>query len=274
MGFEGVKLLLIWLFLHYNSVAMKITVVFPVKNQTAKLLANIEKMALPYYDSLKNITYEFLICSDGSDEPNQKAMEEAAKKFPLQIKLLSYENHKGKGHNVQRGLLEASGDYVMFMDADFATDLHALDTILPLINTADGFIGTRHGKGGVIVTKQTASRRFISSCSRKIIAHKFHFHDITDTQCGYKLFRSDVAKAMAKKEIIDGFAFDVEELYFLALNGFKVVEVPVVWKDDSDSTISHPLKTSVAFYQDLRRIRKNKKNYLLSPEEKEALRRK
>jgi dolichyl-phosphate beta-glucosyltransferase len=250
---------------------MKISVVFPVKNQTAKLLQNIFDKAVPYYDSLKDVTYEFLICYDGSDEPNQKAMEEAAKGFPLQIKLLPYENHKGKGHNVQRGFAAASGDYVMFMDADFSTDLHALEKMLPILPSADCFIGTRHGKGGVITTKQTLLRRLISFASRWMIKGKFHFTGLSDTQCGYKLFRTDVAKAMAKKEIIDGFAFDVEELYFLQLNGFKTVEVPVVWSDDPDSTLGNPVKTSLAFYKDMMKIKKNKKNYLLSAEERKAL---
>jgi dolichyl-phosphate beta-glucosyltransferase len=249
---------------------MKISVVLPVKNQTAKLVSNLQSKVLPYYDSL-GIDYEVLIVSDGSDEPNQNAMILAMESMPKQVKLVPYENHKGKGHNVQRGFLAASGDYVMFMDADMATDLHALEKILPIIHTADAFIGTRHGKGGVIKTKQPFSRRVISAMSRKMIRDRFHFRDLTDTQCGYKLFRSDVAKAMAKKEIIDGFAFDVEELYFLSLNGFKVVEVPVVWTDDADSTIGHPLKTSLAFYKDMRRIKKNKKNYLLTPEEKAVL---
>ena len=93
---------------------MKLSVIFPVKNQTAKLVANIKTKAIPYYDSL-GLDYEFLIVSDGSDEPNQKAMALALKEMPKQVRLVSYQNHAGKGHNVQRGILEAQGDYVMFM---------------------------------------------------------------------------------------------------------------------------------------------------------------
>jgi dolichyl-phosphate beta-glucosyltransferase len=249
---------------------MKISVVFPVKNQTAKLISNIKNKAIPYYDSL-GIDYEFLIVSDGSDEPNQNAMVLAMKEMPKQVKLVPYSNHKGKGHNVQKGILAASGDYVMFMDADFATDLHSMEKILPEINNYDAFIASRHGPESKILSKQTLSRRFISWCSRKLIKSTFHFKGITDTQCGYKLFKTPVAQVMASKQKDDGFAFDVEYLYFLSLNHFSIKEVPVDWTDDPDSTISKPAKTSLNFYKEMRAIKKNKANYILSEKERQAL---
>jgi dolichyl-phosphate beta-glucosyltransferase len=249
---------------------MKISVVLPVKNQTAKLVGNLKSKVLPYYDSL-GIDYEILIVSDGSDEPNQNAMILAMQTMPKQVKLVSYENHKGKGHNVQRGFLAASGDYVMFMDADMATDLHTLEKILPEIDLYDGFIASRHCPGAHILSKQTLTRRLISWTSRKMIKDRFHFANIHDTQCGYKLFRGDVAKILAKKQHDDGFAFDVEYLYLMQLNGLSVKEVPCNWTDDPDSSIGHPLKTSLAFYKEMGQIKKAKESYRLSPEEIEHL---
>jgi len=249
---------------------MKISVVLPVKNQTAKLIGNLKSKVLPYYDSLR-IDYEILIVSDGSDEPNQNAMILAMHSLPKQVKLLPYENHKGKGHNVQRGFLAATGDYAMFMDADMATDLHTLDKILPEIDRYDGFVASRHCPDAHILSKQTLARRFISWMSRKMIKDRFHFADIHDTQCGYKLFKSSLAKLLAKKQHDDGFAFDVEYLYLMQLNGLTVKEVPCSWTDDPDSSIGHPLRTSFAFYKEMSQIKKAKASYLLSEEEKESL---
>lgn len=249
---------------------MKLSVVFPVKNQTAKLVANLKSKAIPYYDSL-GIDYELLIVSDGSDEPNQNAMMLAMQSLPKQVKLIPYENHKGKGHNVQRGFLAATGDYVMFMDADMAADLHTFDKILPLIDQYDGFIASRHCEGAHILSKQTLTRRFISSLSRKLIKRQFHFEGIHDTQCGYKLFKAPLAKLLAAKQQDDGFAFDVEYLYILQLNGLKVKEVPCDWSDDPDSSIAHPLKTSFHFYKEMKAIKKRKEHYLFSADEKKGL---
>jgi dolichyl-phosphate beta-glucosyltransferase len=250
---------------------MKLSVIFPVKNQTAKLLANLKSKAIPFYDSL-GIDYEFLIVSDGSDEPNQNAMVLAMKEMPKQVKLVPYEAHSGKGHNVKRGILASTGDYVMFMDADFATDLNALKAILPILGTAEAFVGSRHCPNAQILSQQTPSRRFISWCSRKLIKARFHFTGLDDTQCGYKLFDGRIAKMLASKQKDDGFAFDVEYLYILSLNGYRIKEIPVQWTDDPDSSISHPLKTSVDFYKEMKRIKKAKASYVLTAEEKASLR--
>lgn len=249
---------------------MKLNIVIAVKNQTAKLLEHLENIGLPYFDSL-GIAYDILIVSDHSDEASQNALVEGMKKMPLQVKLLPYEDIPGKGHGVQKGILAADGDYVLFMDADFATDIKTLDKILPIINKYDAFIASRHSKESNIVTKQSFVRRITSWGARFIVKHKFHLKGIHDTQCGYKLFRADVAHEMAKKQIITGFAFDVEYLYFLMLNGFSVKEVPVTWTDDPSSTVGSPLKTSIKFYKDLKKIKKNRKSYLLDEKTKESL---
>jgi dolichyl-phosphate beta-glucosyltransferase len=102
---------------------------------------------------------------------------------------------------------------------------------------------------------------------------RFHL-GYSETQCGFKLFRKDLAKALAKHQIIDGFAFDVEYLYFCHLNGFDIQEVPCEWNDGEKSTIEKAAKTSMNFVGDMKRIKKNKKNYILTLEEKESLKRK
>ena len=157
------------------------------------------------------------------------------------------------------------------MDADFATDLHTLDTILPMIDDYEAFTASRHCGGAKILSKQTLTRRLISWGSRKLIKMKFHFQGLTDTQCGYKLFKAPIAKMLAKKQTCDGFAFDVEYLYILSLNHYRIKEIPVSWSDDPDSSISHPGKTSMNFYHEMKLIKKNKAHYVLSAEEKKLL---
>jgi dolichyl-phosphate beta-glucosyltransferase len=249
---------------------MKISVIFPVKDQTDKLVANLRTKAIPFYDSL-GVDYEFLIVDDGSDLANQSAMILAMQTMPKRVRLVPYESQKGKGHNVKRGIEAATGDYVMFMDADLSTDLNAVKKIIPIIGTADCFIGSRHCKGAMILSRQTALRRIISWCSRKLIKAEFRFKGISDTQCGYKLFRNGVAKMLAAKQKDDGFAFDVEYLYILSLNGYAIKEIPVRWSDDPDSTISHPFRTSVGFWKEMRKIKRAKASYVLTAEEKASI---
>lgn len=248
---------------------MKLTVVIPCKNQSQQLFDNIVKEGLPYFDSL-GIDYEFLLVIDGSNEENVSIANERMKEMPSNVRLAEYEPKVGKGHNVKHGFLEAKGEYVMFMDADFATDLHIFDSILPEIDKYDGFIASRHCKGAKILRKQTLVRRFVSAMSRfLIITINFHF-PFKDSQCGYKVFRKDLAQEMARRQITERFAFDVEYLWFCKLNGFRIKEVPCVWNDGEVSTIKNARKVSMDFMKDMKLIKKNKKNYILNAQERQA----
>ena len=251
---------------------MKISVVFPCKNQSEKLLRNIFEKGLPFFDSL-GYTYEFLIVLDGSSEKNRALVEERKGSLPLQAKVLPFEMKLGKGHNVKKGIEAASGDYVLFMDADFATDLSCLKPMLADLGRFDGYLASRHLKESKITAEQTPFRRLVGALSRSLIRVRFRF-PYKDTQCGFKMFPLPLAKEMAKRQVIDGFAFDVEYLYFMKLNGFRAKEYPCLWENDADSSISRPLKTSLAFWRDMSRIKKNRKKYLLTDEEKERLKRK
>ncbi len=251
---------------------MKLSVILPVRNQTEKLLKNLKEKIIPFYDK-EGIVYDILIESDGSSEEEEKKLEEGLKEMPLQVKHVPFENRRGKGYAVKRAILFSDADYVLFMDADLSTDLSAHDEIKKDLGKYDAFIGSRDAKGANILEKQTFVRRLTHWGSKTLIKHKFHLRGITDTQCGYKMFKSDIAKLMVKHQIIDGFAFDVEYVYFLSLNGFSIKEIPVTWKNDADSSVS-PLKASLHFYQALRLIKKNKKNYILSQEERASLLRK
>ena len=75
---------------------MKLSIVFPCKDQTAKLVHNLTSVVLKFFD-FSSIDYEILIVSDGSDEANQNALVKAVKDLPSKVKLVSYQDKKGKG---------------------------------------------------------------------------------------------------------------------------------------------------------------------------------
>ncbi|MBE6126911.1 MAG: glycosyltransferase [Erysipelotrichaceae bacterium] len=242
---------------------MKLSILIPAKNQSDKLARHLEEKILPYFDK-QGITYDVLICTDGGSEEEQWKLEEHALDFPAHVRLLPLENIKGKGHAVKKAILASDSDYVLFMDADLATDLTVFDLIKPQLGKKDCFIASRDVKGSTYGQKQPFMRRLTHWGCRKVVSMKFHMKGIKDTQCGYKCLRTDIAKKICKLSIIDGFAFDVELLYILYLNHKSIVELPCHWTDDPDSSVGSPLATTKKFYKDLRRIKKNKKNYLFA----------
>jgi len=231
---------------------MKLSVVIPCYNEAQDIEAK-SKIVLKKLQSL-DIEYELILVNDGSKDKTGDVIQTIEGIVPS-----GYQANKGKGGAVQKGIEDATGDYVLFMDADLSTDLSAIDTFLPLLEKYDFIIGSRHHKDSQIPIKQPAKRRFIGWCCRVIVNTLFHLH-LSDTQCGFKVIRTSIAKQIASRQIIMGFAFDVEYLYIAKLNRIPVHEIPIIWSDDRGSTVS-PLKSSLKFFGDLTKIKKNKKNY-------------
>lgn len=232
---------------------MKLSVIIPCYNE-AKDIKEKANEVLKKLHTL-NIETELILVNDGSKDHTKQVIQEIDGVIPS-----GYDINRGKGGAVQQGILDATGDFVLFMDADLSTDLEAMDRLVPLLDQYDIIIGSRHHKDSQIPIKQPAKRRFIGWCCRKIVNHKFHMK-YTDTQCGFKAIRASIAKQIAAHQIIMGFAFDVEYLYMAKLNKLVVHEIGVTWRDDRGSTVS-PLKSSIKFFKDLKIIKKNKENYL------------
>lgn len=233
---------------------MKLSVIIPCYNEAKDIAKKAEivkeKLATLSIDS------ELILVNDGSKDDTKEVISTIDG-----VMASGYDVNKGKGGAIQKGILDATGDYILFMDADLSTDLEAIDRLLPMLNQYDMVIGSRHHKESEIPVKQPFIRRFIGWGCRTLVRWKFHIH-YTDTQCGFKAIRRDIAKLMAERQIIMGFAFDVEYLYMAKLNNWTVQELPVTWRDDRGSTVS-PVKSSIKFFKDMRKIKKNKKNYIV-----------
>jgi len=232
---------------------MKFSIVIPCYNEEKDILFKVD--VLKQYLKEKEYDSEIILVNDGSKDKTKEIINNIKN-----IKAISYDTNRGKGGAVKEGIKEASGEYIIFMDADLSTDLSAIDIVNNEIESYDIMIGSRHIKGSNIKKKQPLSRQFIGWCCRVIMKILFGFK-YKDTQCGFKAFKSSVAKDIISKQTITDFAFDIEYLYIAKLNKYSVKEFPVIWSDDRGSTVS-PIKSSIRFFKDAFKIRKNKKNYI------------
>ena len=232
---------------------MKLSIVVPCYNESKDIAKNSE-IIKNYLETIKQ-DYELILVNDGSKDNTKEVIEAIPG-----VKALSYEPNRGKGGAVKYGIENATGEYVLFMDADLSTDLSAIEKFLKLAPDYDMVIGSRHAKDSVIKKKQPALRVFIGWCCRKLVNMKFHFK-YKDTQCGFKAMRTDISKKIVAKQVVNNFAFDVEYLYIANLNNISIYEMGVIWADDRGSTVS-PLKSSIKFFKDLSFIKKHKKTYL------------
>ncbi len=248
---------------------MKISIIIPTYNQSKKLLKNLKERIIPYFDSC-GLTYSILLEADHSSEEEVRLLEEGLKKLPAQVKLDSYEDKKGKGWAIRKGILNSSGDYVLFFDADLSTDLTVFDSMKKDLGKYDAYIASRDCKGASYAKKQPLKRRITHFGARTIIRMKFKMKEVSDTQCGFKMFPLPLAKTMAERQLTLGSAFDVEYLYFLHLNKKSIKEYPARWEDDPESTLQGVVGSSKKFYMDLKAIKRNKAHYLLKEGEEHA----
>lgn len=236
---------------------MKLSIIVPCYNESKDIAKNSE-IIKNYLESIKQ-DYELILVNDGSKDNTKEVIEVIPG-----VKALSYDVNRGKGGAVKYGIENATGDYVLFMDADLSTDLEAVERLVKILPDYDMVIGSRHAKDSVIKKKQPALRVFIGWCCRKLVNMKFHFK-YKDTQCGFKAMKTDIAKKIVAKQVVNNFAFDVEYLYIANLNNLSIYEMGVIWADDRGSTVS-PLKSSIKFFKDLSFIKKHKKTYLFNEE--------
>ena len=236
---------------------MKLSIVIPCYNEAKDISSNTKKV-LDYLND-KKIDHELILVNDGSKDNTKEVIESIEG-----VKALSYEKNRGKGGAVKYGIEAATGDYVLFMDADLSTDISAIEKVVELAPNYDLIIGSRHAKDSVIKKKQPFLRVFIGRCCRLLVRMLFHTK-FKDTQCGFKAIRTDVAKKIVAKQQVSNFAFDVEYIYIAKLNDLSMYELGITWSDDRGSTVS-PIKSSIKFFKDIFAIRRHKNDYYFDEE--------
>jgi dolichyl-phosphate beta-glucosyltransferase len=236
-----------------------LSIIVPCYNESDKLEKNIRKIIDFINNQTKIINYEVIIVNDGSEDSSEDKIQELSDKF-ANIKGINYKPNAGKGKAVKEGIKCSLGEWIVFMDADLSTDLSAINKSISLIDSNNlVVIGSRKHKDTNMIKSQKFIRKFIGyTCS--FLTNIIIPLNIKDTQCGFKMFNGDLARKAIQKQTLNGFAFDVELLYICKLNGCKIKEFGVIWENDEDSRVSI-LKSSINFFSDLFKIRKNKKFY-------------
>lgn len=232
---------------------MELSVIIPAYNEEKRIRKTLETILL-YMDKKKH-NYEIIVVNDGSTDKTKEVVHELAKERNKKIKILDNSTNKGKGYSIKQGFLAATKLWILFTDADLSTPIEEVETSIRYAGNAAVVIGSRNLPMSHIMVKQP----FIRSTLGKIFpffVRLLLLPQIYDSQCGFKLFRKDVAAAIAQRQRIDGFCFDAEQLYIAQLLGFLIQEVPVTWSNDERTKI-RIVRDSLQMFFDLLQIRWN-----------------
>ncbi|HNS32656.1 MAG TPA: glycosyltransferase family 2 protein [bacterium] len=214
---------------------MDISVVIPAYNEEKRIVPTLEKVCK--YFSSSSLVFEIIVVDDGSSDGTVAAVNKKSEKHS-EVKVLRHAKNRGKGAAVKTGVLKASGDLILFTDADLSTPIEEFEKLCKEIDKGfDIAIASRAVKGAVIAVPQPLYRRLIGRIFpflvRLIVFEKFR-----DTQCGFKLFKREAGLFLFSRLVTEGFAFDVEIIYRAVKKGLKVNEVPVRWVNSSVSTVN------------------------------------
>lgn len=207
--------------------------VIPTFNESDKIQDTLNNLC-EYFDN-QNYTYEIIVSDDGSPDNTVHVVKNFSEKHN-NIEVISYLNNQGKGQAVRKGILEARGKYVMYLDADNSTPINEIEKLWPYTDTNQVIFGSRHHPTGKVHIPQAKHRIILSRLSNLII-RVLLLPGVYDTQCGFKLFKTDVAKQVFSKSKLKRWGFDFEILAIARLLKYKIKEVGVEWYNDPDSKV-------------------------------------
>ncbi len=162
--------------------------------------------------------------------------------------------HRGKGAAVRAGVLHASGDPIVFLDADLTIPVDIIDRFLQRIDEgADIAIASRYVPGSVV--RRPWWRRLLGTSFRACV-HALVPTGVQDTQCGGKAYTAEAAKDLFMRQRLDGFAFDAEVLFLARCAGYRVREIPFTLVQDHETSLNLAAQAP-RMLGDLLRIRAN-----------------
>ena len=245
---------------------MEISIIIPAYNEEKRIEKTLERIFS--YMKLKKHDFEMVVVDDGSKDKTVEVVELFRKKIDKnkkskdikkvnknRIKILKNVKNKGKGHSVKRGMLAGEKKWLLFSDADLSTPIEEIEKFEKYIDQYSIIIASRNLKESQIKIKQPKLRSTLGKIF-PFIVNLFTIRGIKDTQCGFKLFRKDVADKIFPLQTSKGFAFDVEVLFIAKKHNYKIKEIPVIWVNALGSKVD-PIKDSIGMFLDLIRFRFN-----------------
>jgi glycosyltransferase involved in cell wall biosynthesis len=224
--------------------SVEVSVVFPAYNEADALEAAVEKVTEALSEFARS--YEIIIAEDGSTDGTDKLAAALAEKYPF-VKHIHREKRLGRGTALKNAFKQSSGEVLVYMDLDLATDLKHLKTLVGAVE----YEGYDFATGSRMLPESNVER----SGTRNIASKTFNFlvrallgSKVKDHQCGFKAFRRERLMQLLDEVGAGHWFWDTEILVRAYLRGYKIKEIPVLWKGRRETKV-RLLKDSLSMFR-------------------------
>ncbi len=212
---------------------MKLSVIIPAYNEAAVIESTVHSV-VTFCQQYFPGDFEIIIVDDGSTDGTGILVQNV---FGTQVRLITHTTNQGKGAAVRTGMMATLGDFALFMDADNSTNINHVTNFFLAMTSMDIVLGSRAINGAEIAVAQKSWKRNLGRAGNWLIRSLLKL-PVSDTQCGFKLFRTATTRHLFVKQRRTDWAFDFEILYVAQMSGLKLKELPVRWVNNFDSKVT------------------------------------
>jgi glycosyltransferase involved in cell wall biosynthesis len=216
-----------------NMHMVKVSVVLPAHNEADNLEAAVTKIteALGEYTG----AYEIIIAEDGSTDGTDKKAAALSERLPF-VKHLHEEKRLGRGRALKNAFQQSSGEILVYMDVDLATDVRQLKELISSVEKE----GYDFATGSRMLPESNVER----SGTRQIASKTYNFmvrvvlgSKVKDHQCGFKAFRREPLMQLLDEVGASHWFWDTEILVRAHRRGYRIKEIPVLWKSGRETKV-------------------------------------
>jgi glycosyltransferase involved in cell wall biosynthesis len=216
-----------------STVIQRLSVVVPAYNEAHRIESSVDAI-LAWGERLEVL--ELIVVDDGSSDGTADLIRS---RYGERVRLLSHAPRNGRGHGkgaaVRTGVAAAAQPWLLFVDADLPVEIATVERFAEQLDRAEIVIASKRMPGSF---DSLEKRRKLGGRLGNLLISACVVSGFRDTQCGFKLFRSDVAKELFAVQRIDGFGFDFEVLYLAKQRGYRVLELPAEIVNKAYGTVS------------------------------------
>lgn len=226
------------------------TIIIPAYNEEERIVPTLDQIVA--YIEEKKWSAEIIVVDDGSTDATALIVSGYALRNPS-VRVVESPAHRGKGHSVRIGVMNAAGGVILVTDADLPASMQTTSLLFQaLAKGADIAIASRWLRPELQQQRQSLLRQGLSRCFNYFTHVVLGLH-FKDTQCGVKAFTSHAASLIFRFQTVSGWAFDAELLVIAKGLELVVKEVPVPIEHDPRSRL-RPLFDGLAILSELLRI--------------------